>query len=194
MDLISEISIKEITSESHEFAEQIKKLHSNFETKLAPNDGCFSKKIDITDKPRCIHTINEFLEGQKHPDTGVPFDRRVIDLPSGQKIEGVFPRFDSAFDAKISEEYYLKSDYIQFKECNKQLYDALENNPELKSKFSLEQIEQIKDGISDGSAPDGYVWHHDAESGKLQLVDSNIHAKTNHTGGRFVWGGGSDYR
>ncbi|WP_416135628.1 HNH endonuclease [Bacillus velezensis] len=28
----------------------------------------------------------------------------------------------------------------------------------------------------------------------MQLVDADIHGKTGHTGGRNIWGGGSEYR
>ena len=141
-----------------------------------------------------INTRNQVLENQKHPITGVKFERKIIDLPNGERISGVFPNFDSMFDAYISEDKYLKSDKEQFKECNKQLYESIQSNPELKEKFSDEQIEQIKDGVDDGTAPDGYVWNHDAETGKLQLVDFDIHEKTGHTGGRHLWGGGDEYR
>ena len=48
--------------------------------------------------------------------------------------------------------------------------------------------------ILDGETPDGYTWHHDAEVGKMQLVESDIHMKTGHTGGRTVWGGGNENR
>lgn len=145
-------------------------------------------------KPIYIITINESLENDRHPFTGVPFVRKIVEAPNGEKIEGVFPEFESAFDAKIPEDMYLKTDKEQFKECNAQLAEAIEANPELKEKFTPEQLEQIKDGIEDGTAPDGFVWHHDVEAGKLQLVDAEVHAKTGHTGGRAIWGGGSEFR
>jgi len=31
--------------------------------------------------------------------------------------------------------------------------------------------------------PKGYTWHHHEETGRMQLVESNAHAKTGHTGG-----------
>ncbi len=148
----------------------------------------------ISDAPRYIITRNESLENDRHPITGVLFERRVIDLPNSEKIEGVFPKFESAFDAKIPEDLYLQPDKVQFKECNRQLLQEIERNPELKAKFSEEQLEQISDGVNDGTAPDGYVWHHDAEAGKLQLVDFETHSHTGHTGGRSIWGGGTDNR
>ena len=63
-------------------------------------------------------------------------------------------------------------------------------NPELKKQFTTEQLEDI----ALGDTPSGFTWHHDAETGKMQLVDTNIHNSTNHTGGRNIWGGGSGAR
>ena len=176
-------------------SEEIKREYDP-DTRIKTSDG----EEDITESDQdkeivqYLITINESLENDVHPITGVPFVRKKVELPNGEKIEGVFPEFDSMFNAKITEDKYLDTDKNQFKECNKQLYEAIEKDPELKKKFTKEQIEQIKDGIKDGTAPDGYVWHHDAEPGKMQLVDSEIHAKTGHAGGRSVWGGGSENR
>lgn len=179
------------------------------ETKQQNNDQPMSpadigreawKKADIeetathSDIPRYVITRNETLENDRHPITGVCFEKRVVELPDGEKIEGVFPRFESIFDAKIPENLYLQPDRVQFRECNRQLAQVIEKSPELSKLFSEEQHEQIKDGIYDGTAPDGYVWHHDAEAGKLQLVDFETHSHTGHTGGRSLWGGGSNSR
>jgi hypothetical protein len=56
--------------------------------------------------------------------------------------------------------------------------------------FTEEQLEQIMNG----DTPDGYTWHHNEETGKMQLVKSETHARTGHTGGRAIWGGGSESR
>lgn len=138
--------------------------------------------------PTHITTSNEALDGKEHPETGIPFEKMKVQMPNGEWIEGVFAKFTSEFDTKIPESMYLDSNRDQFKECNKQLSEAIEKDPELKAKFTDEQIEQIHDGIQDGTAPDGYVWHHDIEVGKMQLVDAEIHAKTGHRGGRSTWG------
>ena len=58
------------------------------------------------------------------------------------------------------------------------------------AQFTPEQILQIQAG----ETPDGYVWHHHQEPGRLELVDEGTHAQTGHSGGRFLWGGGSQYR
>lgn len=63
-------------------------------------------------------------------------------------------------------------------------------NPQLKNKFTVEQLEDIELG----DIPDGFTWHHNEEVGKMQLVDTVTHNKTGHTGGRNIWGGGSDAR
>lgn len=137
-----------------------------------------------------IHTRNESLEGDKHPITGVSFERKTVEDADGNEVTGVFPVFDSEYDAQLPENLYKASDKEQFKECNKQLKEAVEKDPELAKKFTPEQLEQIKNG----DTPDGYTWHHNEERGKMQLVDSDIHAKTGHTGGKTIWGGGNENR
>ena len=122
--------------------------------------------------------------------TGVPFEKKTVALSSGERIEGVFPKFDSGFDARISNNLLTSSNRIQFKECNSQLLNAMEKDPALASKFSPQQIEQIREGVLDGSAPDGFVWHHNEEEGLIQLVDRAVHEVTGHTAGRAIWGGG----
>ena len=137
-----------------------------------------------------IHTRNESLEGDRHPITGVPFERKTVEDSDGNEVTGVFPEFDSDFDAQLPEDLYEASDKEQFAECNKQLKEAVEKDPELAKRFTPEQLEQIKNG----DTPDGHTWHHNEEKGKMQLVDSDIHAKTGHTGGKTIWGGGNENR
>jgi len=137
-----------------------------------------------------IKTRNEDMEGKKHPETGVPFERKEIKNADGEPDEGVFPVFESEFDAQLPDDLLQASDVAQEKECNKQLKEAVEKDPELAKKFTPEQLEQIKNG----DTPDGYTWHHNEETGKMQLVDSETHAKTGHTGGKAIWGGGKENR
>lgn len=139
---------------------------------------------------KSMQTKNQDLEGKKHPVTGVPFVRKEVENSDGEKVEVVVPEFESAYDVQLPEELLEATDKEQFDECNRQLKDAIEKDPELRSKFTDEQIEQIMDG----ETPDGYTWHHDAEKGKMQLVDSKTHAQTGHTGGKAIWGGGKENR
>ncbi len=189
---MSEIKSSDISETKQTNVDNYNNIQPEKETTVQEATNIVKEKF--YEVPRYIININESLENDRHPITGVQFERRIVELPSGEKIEGVFAKFDSKFDAQIKEDLYLKSDKAQFKECNRQLFEEIEKSDKLKSQFSKEQIEQIKEGISDGSAPDGYVWHHDAEAGKIQLVDSETHAKTGHTGGRVIWGGGQEKR
>lgn len=133
---------------------------------------------------------NQDLEWKKHPDTGVPFVVKVVENSEGELVEVVVPEFDSVFDAQLPEGLLESTDNEQFSECNRQLKEAVQNDPELAAQFTDEQLEQIMNG----DTPDGYTWHHDAEKGKMQLVDAKTHAQTGHTGGKAIWGGGNANR
>ena len=139
---------------------------------------------------RDIITRNESLKGDVHPMTGVPFEEKTVTDAEGNKVTGVFPEFDSIFDDQLPDDMLQASDGEQFGECNTQLKEAIDKDPELAKEFSPDQLEQIKNG----DTPDGYTWHHNEEKGKMQLVDSETHARTGHTGGRSIWGGGSEFR
>ncbi len=145
-----------------------------------------TKSNDI-EKVKCR---NEDLAGKTHPETKVPYERKTVENNKGEKVEGVFPKFESEHDVQLPENLEQASDREQFKECNKQLKEAISENSELKDKFSEEQLEQIENG----DTPDGYTWHHNEEKGKMQLVDSDVHSKSGHTGGKSIWGGGSENR
>jgi hypothetical protein len=133
---------------------------------------------------------NKELEGKRHPETDVIFEKKIVKDADGNDIEGVFPVFDSKFDVQLPEDMYKDTDAQQEKECNRKLKEAVKNDPELAKQFTPEQLEQIENG----ETPDGYTWHHNEETGKMQLVDTEIHSKTGHTGGRAIWGGGKENR
>lgn len=124
------------------------------------------------------------LEG-KTSENGVPYERRTIEI-NGVKIEGVFPKFESAFDTNLDPENYKSKAYA--KECNAKLKEAIQNDPELRSKFTPEQLKDIEEGRT----PRGYVWHHNEEPGKMQLVKREDHDRAiggaAHTGGSSLWG------
>lgn len=148
------------------------------------------EKADASEKiHRSIICRNKDLEGDVHPITGVPFERKTIEV-NGECIDGVFPEFDSFLDVPIPSEMWEDSDKKQFSFAMKKLQEAIDNDPELRGQFTEEQLEQIENG----DVPDGCVWHHSENPGELQLIDKDTHDKTGHTGGRAVWGGGSDNR
>ena len=147
-------------------------------------------KAERLDNTYQIPTRNQELYGKEHPDTGVPFVKKLVTEYNEKKVEAVVPDFTSLYGVVLPEELRTEPDARQFEFCNMALKKAVQNNAELAVRFTPEQLEQIEDG----ETPDGYTWHHDAPVGRIQLVDSKTHFKTGHTGGRFIWGNGNKSR
>lgn len=146
--------------------------------------------VDGTDvEAEEIETRNDHLTGYEHPETGVPFVEKTVDLPNGQVVEGTFPVFDENFNVMIAEDLYLEGDDVHFKIAIDTLYEAIKENPNLADElgFSHDDVQ----AVASGQTPEGFTWHHNEEPGLLQLVDEETHAQTAHTGGRAIWGGGS---
>ncbi|MBM7703558.1 HNH endonuclease [Metabacillus iocasae] len=139
-----------------------------------------------------IDTRNDHLTGDVHPETGVPFVERTIELPNGETQIGTFPVFEPVAEVQIPEDFYLRSDAVHFSYANHELYDMIQQDPSLASELNLTTYELQQ--LSQGHTPEGYTWHHHEEPGRLQLVKEDIHHNTGHTGGRELWGGGSEYR
>jgi hypothetical protein len=153
------------------------------------NNSEFIQEID--DMPvKYIETRNSFFEGDIHDKTGVSFERAEVKDQDGEKVSGVFPKFESCCDVTLSTENFGDSDSKQFRICNEKLCDEFESGKLDCSKFSDRQLDQIKNG----DKPEGFTWHHHQEAGVMQLIDTEIHEKTGHTGGKSVWGGGQDAR
>lgn len=192
------IKIKEANDESADNAEYeynedgTRELTEDEKQYLKDKLGWSDEKIKkcTIDKDGVIHykTDRCDLEG-KTSENGVPYVRRRIEI-NGVVIEGVFPVFDSVFDTELSPENYKSKTYA--KECNEKLKEAVENDPELRAKFTAEQLKDIEEGRT----PRGYVWHHNEEPGKMQLVKREDHDKTiggaAHTGGNSLWGADSE--
>lgn len=154
--------------------------------------GWTDKQLDkcTIDDNGIIHykTDREDMDG-KTSENGVRYERKTVVI-SGVTIEGVFPVFESKFDAQLPEDLLKASNAKQFKECNQQLQEAIEKDSDLRDQFDENQLEDIQNG----KTPEGYVWHHNEESGKMQLVKIEDHDRTQggaaHTGGKTLWGGG----
>ena len=118
----------------------------------------------------------------------------ALQVPSfrNEILEATYADFSEhcRFETRLPEEQYLKRDYQHFKYCNEQLSQDYENGNLNTEQFTDRQLEQIRNG----DKPEGYTWHHHEEPGLMQLVDSEIHSRTPHTGGRSIWGGGSEAR
>lgn len=183
----------EEVDKNNEVPEEESEFENDFDNKWDDNEEVEeSKETNDADKDGVIKKkcIREDLEGQKHPETGVPYERKVVDV-DGQKVEGVFPQFKSEYETQLPEDMYKVDDPTQMKYCTNQLREEIKNNPELAEKFDERQLQQIEKGAQ---KIDGYTWHHTEEPGKMQLVDEDEHADTPHTGGRSIWGGGKECR
>lgn len=174
------VKLSELTEEQKEKLRQIGMPESMIEKCKIGDDGVYY-----------LTTINENLEGTVHPGTGVPYERKRIEI-NGIVVEGVFPKFDSVFSCELSPENLNGSDREQFQECMGKLKEAVDKDPELAKQFSEKQLEQIHDPKA--TTVSGYTWHHNEETGKMELVKSDVHGKTAHTGGKSIWGGGNENR
>lgn len=136
-------------------------------------------------------TINQNLVGRYCEGTKIKYRERKLIYKDGRRIRGVFPDFSKAsiFECKLPDNLLKATDDEQFKECIRQLQEQIKRNPSLKKKLGKDRLEQIKNGRIKG-----YTWHHNEKEGVMQLVDSDVHSKVRHTGGKKLWGGGTEAR
>lgn len=173
----------------------IEQEDSSSPEKSAPREGDSvrgtdeSKDEDNNENIERITCIREDLEGSTHPDTGVPYEKRMVEI-DGQKQEVVVPKFENVAEAKLSPEQYKMSDYNHKTICNAQLLEQVKQDPRLREQFSQKDLMLLEKG----KTPSGYIWHHDAEPGRMQLVEATTHQNTRHTGGKVIWGGGKECR
>lgn len=174
--------------ESTEARELTEEERQELKEKTGWSDDQLKKCTIKEDGTICYRCDNKHLEGKVHESSGVEYIKKTVEI-NGVKVEVVVPNFDSAFDAQLPKELQTESNSKQFRECNNQLKEAVSNNDELKSQFTDEQLEDI----NDGQTPEGYTWHHNEEVGKMELVKTEDHDRTQggaaHTGGKALWGG-----
>lgn len=137
-------------------------------------------------KDGTLKTRNQHLDGKTHPVTKVPFAKKPI-VVNGKSVEGVFPVFESKFKVKLPENLIKAADDVQFKKCTAFVRKQIIKNPKLAEGLTPQQLEDIMAGKP---RIDGMTWDHNEKEGIMQLVDRSTHAKTGHTGGNSIWGGG----
>lgn len=115
------------------------------------------------------------MAGKTHPVSGVKFDNNG------------FPIFESKHDMYLDPSDYTKSRRTHFNRASKDLYNSIQKDSKLASQFTTEEINLFKAG----KVPENYTWHHHQDTGRMQLVDSNLHSKTGHDGGFSIWGPGN---
>lgn len=149
--------------------------------------------VSVSGAAELSETLSAIQKGIPQEVTGEQVDAMLQDGSFRAEIqEATFPDFSEhcRFETTLPEDRYLDSDYQHIKYCNEQLSQAYENGTLDTEQFTDRQLEQIRNG----DTPEGYTWHHHEEPGRMQLVDSKIHAETRHEGGRSLWGGGREAR
>ncbi|WP_371388930.1 HNH endonuclease, partial [Bacillus pseudomycoides] len=160
LQTVDDVTIKEFGYDSvEEFKEVVRLTNAHLNA---------SPRSNIVNKP---------LAGGTHVKKGVDFD--ILGFP-------IFKGEDVKFTMRLEKEQYIMRDPKQFKECTKELKEAIENGKVPKNIFTPKQLEDIFD-------EEPYIfnltWHHHQVPGKMQLVISDIHS-VNHLGGNKLWGGG----
>ncbi|WML46694.1 hypothetical protein RCG23_13655 [Neobacillus sp. PS3-34] len=79
-------------------------------TEDAANHGNY----DHSDLVEHIHTRNEGLAGTVDPDTGVQFEEKVVELPDGHEISGVFPEFNVEYEVELAKACTCKVTMFNF--------------------------------------------------------------------------------
>lgn len=146
----------------------------------------------------------------------VPIVNKVFKF-QGVNVTGAFPDFSrySAFSTKLRAEQYFLKDKEQFKLAKRELQRAYKTNPKAIEKKLYEVNGNsiyshavygnvsgqnlVKLQLSDIQSPNksrvmGLTWHHKESYGVMELVNTHVHDKIRHTGGRSIWGGGKNYR
>lgn len=174
----SENEVKE-TDSTRELTEEEKE---HFRENKIPENLIESIYVDAEGNYR-IKSRNQELEGKKHPETDVIFVDKTL-MIADREVHIVVPEFPSVFECEIDSEKWESGDDKVFKDCTEKLRDYLEEHPEMKEMFNEQQLEQIEKGEP---YIKGYTWHHTEVPGKMQLVETKIHAHTGHTGGNSIW-------
>lgn len=185
-----EIAKKAMETTSKELPNFAKNLKESSVKSFSEADKPLNLSKNESNGVNKIKTINQHLEGKTHEKHNIPFEKKIVNNENNESVEVVVPKFESMHDVQLPKELETVSDRKQFKYCNNDLKETMNKNPDLKNKFNDAQIKDIENN----ETPKGYSWHHDAEKGKMQLVDFTTHSDVRHTGGKFIWGGGTENR
>lgn len=115
---------------------------------------------------------NGHLAGKLHPVSKVRFSALG------------FPMFTEKFAMTLPLRLIKSSNSTQFSQANKALKAAIGSSSTIRNKFSTSQLTDIRNG----KTPRGLTWHHHENRGRMELVDTELHKLTGHTGGKAIWG------
>jgi hypothetical protein len=136
----------------------------------------YPSQVRSTTVPRPTD-LNVHLAGGEHPVTRIPFNERG------------FPVFDGVAlcDIRIAPDQALIRDRpSHFREATARLREDIDAGRVPAGEFTDQQLAAIDRGLA--KIP-GLTWHHHQDVGRLQLVPTDIHNRTNHIGGFKMWFG-----
>jgi hypothetical protein len=182
LNFIDEGEIKKITNISK--PERLGDMIGFYRAYKRFKNGKIPGKKTIKVNPRDSITLPQGTIVKQAPNTvhasGVPFNHQG------------FPVFQTDFTVKIDDIFYKSCDDVQFMIGNDLLHEAVQADASLVQKLNLRQSDLVR--ISKGQDPLNFTWHHNQNSGVLELVNRKSHADVGHLGGRNLWGGGDGYR
>lgn len=126
-----------------------------------------------------ISTRNQGLEGDDSLE-GVTFSRKEIELADGLILEGVFPEFDSIYNAELGQDVNNMTLHQQFSACRDDFQEHLFDDREVLENFTFGDMERMDK--PHGYAPEGWTWHHNSALGSFDLVKTDVHSSVGHTG------------
>jgi hypothetical protein len=105
--------------------------------------------------------------------------------------ENGFAEFDTLFETLLDNSHIGSARPAQhFRAANQRLHEAIRADPDLAREIGLssEEIARLPTRMD---PPNGFVWHHHQDAGRMQLIRDGAHRLANpHTGGMAIWGGG----
>ena len=113
-----------------------------------------------------LNAKNAKLAGQRHPESGVPFDYRG--LPIFEK--------NSIFNTRLDPADLNRSQGFQKRKVVKEFQGSLEKGP---GNYVLSH--ETRNSISKGQWPSGYTLHHEGGT-KVQMIETAPHRNTGHIG------------
>lgn len=152
---------------------------------------------------------NKNLAGKRHPKTGVPYKKEAF-IANGNSSEGTFPQFKGIrqklnisvadYYEKLRKDYPGKDDKWYDKMFyEKTMGDGLELIRKKVFRSSVHKLfYKIKYNLSNeqlnslykGRLPQGKLMHHEyytiGDCMVMQMVDKDIHSKSDHTGGSYT--------
>ncbi|HYO56702.1 HNH endonuclease [Archangium sp.] len=102
-----------------------------------------------------------------------------------------FAEFDPLFETLLDNSHIGSARPAQhFRAANQRLYEAIRADPDLAREIGLSS-EEIARLPARMDPPNGFIWHHHQDVGRMQLIHEGAHRLANsHTGGMAIWGGG----